>query len=89
MVRRAIGAAAVLLVAAALVIWWHSFGGNGPRATAQTPAAAVPVTAGTVAAQDVPVYLQGIGTVQAYNMVSIKLASMVKSSKSTLRKGRK
>jgi membrane fusion protein, multidrug efflux system len=72
MLRRAIGAAAILFGAAALVIWWHSFGGNGPRATAQTPPAAVPVTAGTVAAQDVPVYLQGIGTVQAYNMVSIK-----------------
>lgn len=72
MVRRAISAALVMFVAAALVVWWHSFGGNGPRATAQTPAAAVPVTAGTVAAQDVPVYLQGIGTVQAYNMVTIK-----------------
>jgi membrane fusion protein, multidrug efflux system len=72
MLRRAFGAAVILFGAAALVIWWHSFGGNGPRATAQTPAAAVPVTAGTVAAQDVPVYLQGIGTVQAYNMVSIK-----------------
>jgi len=33
---------------------------------------AVPVTAGTVTAQDVPVYLQGIGTVQAYNMVTVK-----------------
>jgi len=72
MVRRAIGAAGILVVAAALVIWWQSFGGNGPQATAQMPAPAVPVTAGTVAAQDVPVYLQGIGTVQAYNMVTVK-----------------
>lgn len=72
MTRRAIGAVAILFVAAALVIWLHSFGGNGPQATAQMPAPAVPVTAGTVTAQDVPVYLQGIGTVQAYNMVTIK-----------------
>ena len=72
MARRAIGAVAILFVAAALVIWWHSFGGNGPQATAQMPAPAVPVTAGTVTAQDVPVYLQGIGTVQAYNMVTVK-----------------
>jgi multidrug efflux system membrane fusion protein len=70
--RRAIGAAGILVLAAALVIWWHSFGGNGPQATAQAPAPAVPVIAGTVAAQDVPVYLQGIGTVQAYNMVTVK-----------------
>jgi membrane fusion protein, multidrug efflux system len=71
MVRRGIGAA-MLIAAVALVIWWHSFGGNGPQATAQMPAPAVPVTAGTVVAQNMPVYLQGIGTVQAYNMVSIK-----------------
>ncbi|MBV8738466.1 MAG: efflux RND transporter periplasmic adaptor subunit [Alphaproteobacteria bacterium] len=72
MARRAIGLAAIIVVAAALMIWWHGFGGNGPRATAQTPAPLVPVTAGTVTAQNVPVYLQGIGTVQAYNMVSVK-----------------
>jgi multidrug efflux system membrane fusion protein len=72
MVRRGIGAAAIVIVAAILVIWWHSFGSDGAQATAQTPAPAIPVTAGTVAAQDVPVYLQGIGTVQAYNMVAIK-----------------
>ena len=72
MVRRAAGVAAILLVAAALLAYWHGFGGNGPQATAQVQAPAVPVTAGTVLAQNVPVYLQGIGTVQAYNMVSVK-----------------
>ena len=36
------------------------------------PAPGVPVTAGTVEAKDVPVLLNGIGTVQAYNMVTIK-----------------
>ncbi|MBO0736340.1 MAG: efflux RND transporter periplasmic adaptor subunit [Alphaproteobacteria bacterium] len=41
-------------------------------AAAQAPAPGVPVTAGTVAAQDVPVFLHGIGTVQAYNSVAIK-----------------
>ena len=72
MVRRAAGVAAILLVAAALLAYWHGFGGNGPQATAQVQAPAVPVTAGTVLAQNVPVYLHGIGTVQAYNMVSVK-----------------
>jgi multidrug efflux system membrane fusion protein len=46
-----------------------------PAAAAEKPAAAgptVPVTAGTVAVADVPVILQGIGTVQAYNMVTIR-----------------
>src|SRR5216683_421271 len=44
-------------------------------AAAQTPPAggpAIPVTAGTVAVADVPVFLNGIGTVQASNMVTIK-----------------
>lgn len=36
------------------------------------PAPGVPVTAGTVKAEDVPVFLNGIGTVQANNMVTIK-----------------
>ena len=72
MVRRAIGIVVVLAAAAALLVWWHGFGGNGPSATAQTPAPLVPVTAGIVKAQDVPVYLQGIGTVQAYNTVTVK-----------------
>lgn len=36
------------------------------------PAPGVPVTAGTVEAKDMPVLLYGIGSVQAYNMVTIK-----------------
>ncbi len=72
MTRRAIGVAAIIVAAIMLATWWHGFGGNGPRATAQTAAPLVPVTAGVVAAKDVPVYLQGIGTVQAYNMVTVK-----------------
>jgi multidrug efflux system membrane fusion protein len=72
MVRRALGAAAIVVAAVVLVFWLRGADGNGPQATAQTPAPVVPVTAGTVAAQNVPVYLQGIGTVQAYNMVAVK-----------------
>ena len=33
---------------------------------------AVPVTLGTVAAADVPVYVRGLGTVQAFNAVTVK-----------------
>lgn len=72
MVRRVVVAAAILVAVATAVLWWRGLGGDDPRAKAQTPSPAIPVTAGTVAAQDVPVYLQGIGTVQAYNMVSVK-----------------
>jgi membrane fusion protein, multidrug efflux system len=72
MMRRAIGVAAIILVAAAVVIWWHTFGSEAPAARAQTVAPSIPVTAGTVVAKDVPVFLHGIGTVQAYNMVAVK-----------------
>lgn len=47
----------------------------GPASAAEKPAGggpAVPVTPGTVALADVPVLLNGIGSVQAYNMVTIK-----------------
>ena len=72
MIRRAIGGAAFLAVVVMIVIWRLSSGTEAPKAAAQTPAPGIPVTAGTVAAQNVPVFLQGIGTVQAYNMVAIK-----------------
>src|SRR5246127_4784721 len=72
MVRRAIGAVVVLALLAIVVLWRLNHGSEMPVAAAQTSAPGVPVTAGTVAAQDVPVFLNGIGTVQAYNMVAIK-----------------
>ncbi|HEX4614786.1 MAG TPA: efflux RND transporter periplasmic adaptor subunit, partial [Stellaceae bacterium] len=72
MVRRAIGAGVVLSLAAIVAIWRLSPGTEVPVAAAQTSTPGIPVTAGTVAAQDVPVFLHGIGTVQAYNMVAIK-----------------
>ncbi len=71
MIRRAIAAAAVVIAVVAIILW-HSLGGNGPQATAQAPAPGIPVTAGIVRAQDVPVLLHGIGTVQAYNTVAVK-----------------
>src|SRR5271170_1965354 len=45
-----------------------------PAAAAQSPAAvpAVPVTVSVVTAEDVPVVVQGIGTVQAFNRITIK-----------------
>ncbi len=73
MARRAIGVAMLLLLAAAAAVWWLGFAGGATSvARAQAPAPAVPVTAGTVREENVPVFLHGIGTVQAYNMVSVK-----------------
>src|SRR5215813_5356081 len=70
--RRVLGVVVVMALAAIVAIWRLNVGAEAPPAAAQTPPPGVPVTAGTVAAQDVPVFLQGIGTVQAYNMVAVK-----------------
>ncbi len=61
-----------LLCLALLAVWQFSPGGGVPAAHAQTAQQAVPVIAGVVVAQDVPQYLQGIGTVQAFNSVAVK-----------------
>ena len=72
MVRRVIGAAVVVALVGAAAVWWHRSGADVPKAAAQAPAPGIPVTPGTVAAEDVPVFLHGIGTAQAYNSVSVK-----------------
>jgi membrane fusion protein, multidrug efflux system len=67
---------AVLTAAAALVVggvgFWTTRDRAAPVATDQDAAPAIPVTVGVVTARDVPVLLQGIGTVQAFNTIAIK-----------------
>ena len=67
--------AVIIPLAAAAGLAPHVVGTLAPPAGAQSPPASgpgVPVTAGTVATTNVPVFLNAIGTVQAYNMVTIK-----------------
>jgi membrane fusion protein, multidrug efflux system len=72
MIRRTIGIIGSIVIVAVVAIWRLGPGAEVKHAVAQTQPPGIPVTAGTVLAQDVPVFLNGIGTVQAYNMVSIK-----------------
>jgi membrane fusion protein, multidrug efflux system len=72
MVKRLIGAAAILAVVGVVAIWRLNMDVGVRPAAAQIAGQAIPVTAGTVAVEDVPVFLNGIGTVQAYNTVAIK-----------------
>jgi len=72
MVRRLIGGAAIFALVAIAVFFWLRAEKQVPQAVAQTAGQAIPVTAGTVAVEDVPVFLHGIGTVQAYNTVAVK-----------------
>jgi multidrug efflux system membrane fusion protein len=58
---------AAVIVAAAFGLW--RFAEPAPRAAAQPPA--IPVTVADAARRDVPVFLQGLGTVQASNTIAI------------------
>jgi multidrug efflux system membrane fusion protein len=52
---------------------WLLWGHNAAHSAASSQSSpAIPVTAGTAQAQDVPNYVQGIGTVQAINTVDVK-----------------
>jgi len=62
-----VGVAAVILAAGGLFWRW---GTPPPRAAAQPPT--VPVTVAMVARRDVPILLQGLGTVQASNTIAIR-----------------
>jgi multidrug efflux system membrane fusion protein len=56
------------------LIWWlgsgHAAVGNGQVHASDPPA--IPVIVGVAQSAGVPVYLQGLGTVQAYNSVTVK-----------------
>src|SRR5271157_4126599 len=65
---------ASLAIAAGGLLWWLGTGRaalQNSQAQASDPPA-IPVVAGVATKADVPVYLQGLGTVQAYNSVTVK-----------------
>jgi multidrug efflux system membrane fusion protein len=73
MSKRAIGGVSLLLLLAVVAVLWRLGLNSGlPDAKAQIAPSEIPVTPGVVAARDVPQYLQGIGTVQAFNSVTVK-----------------
>lgn len=67
-------AVAIFVVVVIAGVWWRNHGtkaDNKTGASARGEAPAVPVVAGVVARKDVPIYLEGLGTVQAFNTVTI------------------
>ncbi len=52
--------------------WQHRATANVAAETAPTPAPAIPVSVVTAQRRDVPIYLTGLGTVQAFNTVTVK-----------------
>jgi multidrug efflux system membrane fusion protein len=72
MAKRVFAGLGVVLCLALVALWRFGLGSGLPAAKAQFAPPEVPVTAGVVTARDVPQFLQGIGTVQAYNTVTVK-----------------
>jgi multidrug efflux system membrane fusion protein len=70
--KRALGGASVFVALAAAAVWWLAPDARPQRAIAQVAPQPIPVTPGVVTARDMPVILQGIGTVQAFNAVTVK-----------------
>ena len=63
---------AVLMVAVAAGSGWYLSREQKAAPQAQRPAPAIPVRTALVQRQDVPIFLSGIGTVHAFNIVTIK-----------------
>jgi multidrug efflux system membrane fusion protein len=61
-----------LLGLAGLSVWRFGLRPDPVAAVAQSAAQDIPVTAGVAQAGDVPVFVEGLGTVQAFNTVSVK-----------------
>jgi membrane fusion protein, multidrug efflux system len=67
------------LLVLAILVGWVVYHRSHPTVTApvasagaRIPALAVPVVEGIVATRDVPIYLDGLGTVQAFNTVTVR-----------------
>src|SRR6202022_3349064 len=66
---------AILVVAASGLAWYvvHQPAKSAPGQTPSAIASAVPVTAGLAETKSISVYLTGLGTVQAFNTVVVKV----------------
>jgi multidrug efflux system membrane fusion protein len=72
--RRFLLASLAILIAASggYVGWQHRATAKIAAATASAPSPAIPVSVATAERRNVPIYLTGLGTVQAFNTVTVK-----------------
>src|ERR1700691_2959223 len=72
MTWRRLGIIGLVAMAGVFAGWRVMHGDGTARAADPAPPPQVPVTTAATQIQDVPVYLDGLGTVQAFNVVQIK-----------------
>jgi membrane fusion protein, multidrug efflux system len=71
--RHLLAALAMFVVASGSYVGWHyRVAPNAAAAAVAAPQPAIPVTVATAERRDVPIYLTGLGTVQAFNTVTVK-----------------
>lgn len=71
--RRAVWIVAAMVVVGGGLAWRFGVAAPAPETRQARASAPIPVIAGTPQAQDVPVYVTGIGAVQAFNTVTVKV----------------
>ncbi len=71
--RRLVWALAAVLIISGGAAAWYSLRGGPKTALGTSAAPAVPVAVGVSETKSVPVYLVGLGTVQAFNTVTVKV----------------
>src|SRR5260370_11493577 len=62
----------VVAVSGGYIGWQHRMTAHAAAATVAAPQPAIPVSVATAQRRDVPIYLTGLGTVQAFNTVTVK-----------------
>ncbi len=71
--RRAVWIVATMVIVAGGLAWRFGVAAPAPEAARSRAPAPIPVVAAMTRAQDVPVYVTGIGAVQAFNTVTVKV----------------
>ena len=66
------GLAMVVAVSGGYIGWHYRAAPSAAAAPVAAPQPAIPVTVATAERRDVPIYLTGLGTVQAFNTVTVK-----------------
>ena len=64
---------ALLAAGGAYKLFRNTAGATGTTSAGAPPARPLPVTAATVETKDFPIYRVGLGTVQAFNTVTVKV----------------
>jgi membrane fusion protein, multidrug efflux system len=60
-----------ILIIGGVLFWWFGTPLSAKNQSGLAAQQAIPVTAGTAQARDVPVFIEGLGTVQAFNRVNV------------------